>query len=152
MLAPEDLIARYTGGGATLPTGTAMFCGTMPLVVPIGPRGLNSRWILKTRSRPLPTPSVQYTRTSLQRLNQGGGIGDPERTQKFHTVDLSTGWHTPPGIQKGSATDTAGFLMRRTSAVRTRIYALLPAYTPRALCHDYGEEVYLVSGEPDRRQ
>jgi Protein of unknown function (DUF2848) len=36
MLAPEDLIARYTGGGATLPGGTAMFCGTMPLLAPIG--------------------------------------------------------------------------------------------------------------------
>jgi hypothetical protein len=36
MLAPEDLIARYTGGGATLPSGTAMFCGTMPLLAPIG--------------------------------------------------------------------------------------------------------------------
>jgi Protein of unknown function (DUF2848) len=37
MLAPEDLIARYTGGGATLPSGTAMFCGTIPLLAPIGP-------------------------------------------------------------------------------------------------------------------
>jgi hypothetical protein len=37
MLAPEDLIARYTGGSATLPAGTAMFCGTMPLLAPIGP-------------------------------------------------------------------------------------------------------------------
>src|SRR5579859_1221187 len=36
MLAPEDLIVRYTGG-ATLPIGTAMFCGTMPLLLPIGP-------------------------------------------------------------------------------------------------------------------
>lgn len=37
MLSPEDLIGRYTGGGATLPSGTAMFCGTMPLLAPIGP-------------------------------------------------------------------------------------------------------------------
>jgi Protein of unknown function (DUF2848) len=37
MLAPEELIARYTGGGTTLPIGTAMFCGTMPLLLPIGP-------------------------------------------------------------------------------------------------------------------
>jgi hypothetical protein len=37
MLAPQDLIARYTGGSATLPAGTAMFCGTMPLLAPIGP-------------------------------------------------------------------------------------------------------------------
>jgi hypothetical protein len=37
MLAPEDLIARYTGGNSALPIGTAMFCGTMPLLAPIGP-------------------------------------------------------------------------------------------------------------------
>ncbi len=36
MLSPEDLIARYTGGGTTLPAGTAMFCGTMPLLAPMG--------------------------------------------------------------------------------------------------------------------
>jgi Protein of unknown function (DUF2848) len=37
MLAPENLIARYSGGGQSLPVGTAMFCGTMPLLEPIGP-------------------------------------------------------------------------------------------------------------------
>lgn len=37
MLAPENLIMRYTGGSAALPVGTAMFCGTMPLLAPIGP-------------------------------------------------------------------------------------------------------------------
>src|ERR1700729_1284466 len=37
MLSPEDLIARYTGGSTTLPPGTAMFCGTMPLLAPMGP-------------------------------------------------------------------------------------------------------------------
>jgi hypothetical protein len=37
MLAPEDLIVRYTGGDTTLPVGTVMFCGTMPLLLPIGP-------------------------------------------------------------------------------------------------------------------
>jgi hypothetical protein len=37
MLAPEDLILRYTGGSPALPIGTAMFCGTMPLLAPIGP-------------------------------------------------------------------------------------------------------------------
>ena len=36
MLSPEDLITRYTGGSATLPAGTAMFCGTMPLMAPMG--------------------------------------------------------------------------------------------------------------------
>jgi hypothetical protein len=37
MLAPEDLILRYTGGSPALPVGTAMFCGTMPLLAPMGP-------------------------------------------------------------------------------------------------------------------
>ena len=37
MLTPENLIARYTGGGTALPVGTAMFCGTVPLLAPIGP-------------------------------------------------------------------------------------------------------------------
>jgi hypothetical protein len=37
MLSPEGLIARYTGGSTTLPAGTAMFCGTMPLLAPMGP-------------------------------------------------------------------------------------------------------------------
>jgi hypothetical protein len=37
MLAPEDLILRYTGGNPALPIGTAMFCGTMPLLAPMGP-------------------------------------------------------------------------------------------------------------------
>lgn len=36
MLAPLDLIARYTGGDKTLPIGTAMYCGTMPLLAKIG--------------------------------------------------------------------------------------------------------------------
>jgi hypothetical protein len=37
MLAPDDLIARYTNGGSTLPAGTAMYCGTMPLLEEMGP-------------------------------------------------------------------------------------------------------------------
>lgn len=37
MLAPEDLVTRYTGGCEELPVGTAMFCGTMPLLAAMGP-------------------------------------------------------------------------------------------------------------------
>jgi hypothetical protein len=36
MLAPLDLIARYTGGESKLPAGTAMYCGTMPLLAKMG--------------------------------------------------------------------------------------------------------------------
>lgn len=37
MLPPKDLILRLTGDDMTLPAGTAMYCGTMPLLQPIGP-------------------------------------------------------------------------------------------------------------------
>ncbi|WP_151448907.1 DUF2848 domain-containing protein [Lacisediminimonas profundi] len=36
MLAPLDLIGRYTNGGSTLPVGTAMYCGTLTVIGPIG--------------------------------------------------------------------------------------------------------------------
>jgi hypothetical protein len=35
MLAPADLIARYTGG-QSLPVGTAMYCGTQPVIGALG--------------------------------------------------------------------------------------------------------------------
>lgn len=37
MRRPEDLIARRCGAGAVLPVGTAMFCGTMPVIGEIKP-------------------------------------------------------------------------------------------------------------------
>ena len=37
MLPPQELISRLTGGNINLPVGTAMYCGTMPLLQPIGP-------------------------------------------------------------------------------------------------------------------
>jgi len=36
MLAPADLIGRYLNGGTTLPVGTAMYCGTQPVIGAIG--------------------------------------------------------------------------------------------------------------------
>jgi len=40
MLGPEDLISRLTEGSTTLPVGTAMYCGTMPLQQAMGPATL----------------------------------------------------------------------------------------------------------------
>jgi len=37
MLPPKDLLSRLTGDDMTLPAGTAMYCGTMPLLQPSGP-------------------------------------------------------------------------------------------------------------------
>lgn len=36
MLAPQDLIRRYLNGADALPIGTAMYCGTLPVVGRIG--------------------------------------------------------------------------------------------------------------------
>jgi hypothetical protein len=36
-LRPGELIARYCGDGAALPAGTAMFCGTLPVIGEIAP-------------------------------------------------------------------------------------------------------------------
>jgi hypothetical protein len=36
MLAPRELLARYTGSSGILPTGTAMFCGTLAVRGDIG--------------------------------------------------------------------------------------------------------------------
>lgn len=37
MRAPDDLIARYTGGGGTLADDTVMFCGTLPAIGGVAP-------------------------------------------------------------------------------------------------------------------
>jgi Protein of unknown function (DUF2848) len=37
MRHPFDLMERYLGAGKTLPVGTAMFCGTQPVIGAIGP-------------------------------------------------------------------------------------------------------------------
>lgn len=36
MLAPDDLISRYLSGNDALPVGTAMYCGTLPVIGAIG--------------------------------------------------------------------------------------------------------------------
>jgi hypothetical protein len=36
MLAPHDLISRYRNGNGILPVGTAMYCGTLPVLGEIG--------------------------------------------------------------------------------------------------------------------
>lgn len=37
MLAPEELISRFMQDSVSLPLGTAMYCGTIPLLQPMGP-------------------------------------------------------------------------------------------------------------------
>ena len=70
--------------------------------------------------------------------------------KEFHTVDLSTGWQTPPGYPEGIQQQTlAGFLDEKNKrGFRTRHLRFAPGvYTTAPFVHDYWEEVYLVSGD-----
>lgn len=70
--------------------------------------------------------------------------------KEFHTLDMSEGWHVPPGyppgIQQkiiGGELDEAG---RRGN--RTRFLRFEPGtYTTAPFVHDYFEEVFLLSGD-----
>ena len=69
---------------------------------------------------------------------------------EFHPLDLDSGWETPAGYPDGIAQkilagelDEAG-----KSGNRTRLLRFGPGvFTTVPFCHDYWEEVYLVSGD-----
>jgi hypothetical protein len=70
--------------------------------------------------------------------------------KEFYTIDLSTGWHTPPGYPEGIQQQIlAGFLDEKSKrGFRTRHLRFAPGvYTTAPFVHDYWEEVYLVSGD-----
>lgn len=69
---------------------------------------------------------------------------------EFYTLDLTSGWETPPGYPKGiqqkilsGALDEAA-----KSGTRTRLLRFEPGvYTTAPFVHDYWEEVFLVQGD-----
>ena len=69
---------------------------------------------------------------------------------EFHTLDMESGWETPPGYPAGiqqkilsGALDEDG---RRGS--RSRLLRFQPGvFTTAPFVHDYWEEVFLVSGD-----
>lgn len=70
--------------------------------------------------------------------------------QEFHTVDMTTGWHTPTGYPRGIRQKIlAGELNeQRKRGSRTRLLKFEPgAYTTTPFVHDYWEEVFLLSGD-----
>ena len=69
---------------------------------------------------------------------------------EFHTLDLDSGWETPAGYPDGIAQKIlAGELDEAAqSGNRTRLLRFGPGvFTTVPFCHDYWEEVYLVSGD-----
>jgi hypothetical protein len=69
---------------------------------------------------------------------------------EFHSLDMSSGWETPPGYPQGieqkilaGSLDELG---KRGS--RTRLLRFQPGiFTTSPFVHEYWEEVYLVSGD-----
>lgn len=69
---------------------------------------------------------------------------------EFHTIDMSTGFETPPGYPAGIQQKIlAGYLdEEKKQGNRTRLLRFEPGvFTTKPFVHDYYEEVYLVSGD-----
>lgn len=70
--------------------------------------------------------------------------------KEFHTIDMSTGWETPPGYPAGIQQKIlAGVLDEKGKhGTRSRLLRFAPGvYTTAPFVHDYWEEVYLVAGD-----
>ncbi len=70
--------------------------------------------------------------------------------KEFHAVDLSAGWHVPPGYPPGIEQKIlAGHLDEANrKGSRTRLLRFLPGvFTTTPFIHEYWEEVYLLSGD-----
>lgn len=69
---------------------------------------------------------------------------------EFHTLDMSSGWETPPGYPEGIKQKilAADLDETRKQGSRTRLLRFDPGvYTTDPFVHDHWEEVYLLSGD-----
>jgi hypothetical protein len=69
---------------------------------------------------------------------------------EFYTLDLNTGWETPPGYPEGIAQKiiSGGLDEANKRGTRTRLLRFAPGvYTTAPFVHDYWEEVFLVQGD-----
>ncbi len=70
--------------------------------------------------------------------------------KEFHALDMSEGWHTPPGYPSGIKQKIIAGELDETGkrGNRTRLLRFDPgAYTTEPFVHEYWEEVFLVSGD-----
>ena len=75
---------------------------------------------------------------------------NPKLHDEFRTIDMTTGWETPPGYPAGiqqkilaGSLDEAG-----GTGNRSRLLRFAPGvFTTKPFVHDYWEEVFLVSGD-----
>lgn len=69
---------------------------------------------------------------------------------EFHSLDMATGWETPPGYPEGIKQKilSGGLDEASDRGSRTRLLRFDPGvFTTVPFVHDYWEEVYLVSGD-----
>ena len=69
---------------------------------------------------------------------------------EFHTLDMATGWQTPPGYDSGFKQKIlAGELDEQNKrGSRTRLLRIeAGTYSKVPFVHDYWEEVFLLSGD-----
>ncbi len=69
---------------------------------------------------------------------------------EFYTLDLQTGWETPPGYPSGIQQKIIAGGLDETNkrGTRTRLLRFAPGvYTTAPFVHDYWEEVFLVQGD-----
>jgi len=69
---------------------------------------------------------------------------------EFHTLDMESGWETPPGYPDGIQQKILAGDLDETAkrGSRTRLLRFAPGvFTTEPFVHDHWEEVYLVSGD-----
>lgn len=70
--------------------------------------------------------------------------------REFFTVDMKTGWESPPGYPPGIQQKILSGNLDETArrGIRTRLLRFLPgAYTTTPFEHEYWEEVNVLSGD-----
>lgn len=73
-----------------------------------------------------------------------------KRHDEFYTLDLTSGWETPPGYPTGIQQKILSGALDEDakSGTRTRLLRFEPGvYTTAPFVHDYWEEVFLVQGD-----
>ena len=73
-----------------------------------------------------------------------------KKHDEFHTLDMNTGWETPPGYPNGIEQKILSGALDETNkrGTRTRLLRFAPGvFTTKPFVHEYWEEVFLVSGD-----
>ena len=77
-------------------------------------------------------------------------MGVNKKHDEFHTLDMNSGWETPPGYPAGIQQKILSGALDETNkrGTRTRLLRFAPGvFTTAPFVHDYWEEVFLVNGD-----